>query len=108
MRWLAAFTLSIVALAQDTRDLENQYRRVLKDLESSQSSVALSNALNELAALYFDQHAYDRAERLIRSALTVEQSLAAPRELEIARRLNNVAAACLAQGKTKGVAGLIR
>lgn len=112
MKWiLLAFTLRLLALGQETTsliDLERQYRKGIAELEPAGASANLSGALNGLAALFFEQRQYRRAEELSRRALEVERALPIPRQLEIARRLNNIAAVCGAQGKTAESARLIR
>ncbi len=108
---LLALTFSFLAPGQEVgsrTDLETQYRQAIRALEAAGPSVDLSNVLNGLAAVYYEQHVYSRAEKLSRSALAVEQSLAAPRETEIARRLNNIGAACMAQGKMREASSLVR
>jgi tetratricopeptide (TPR) repeat protein len=112
MKWtILTIAFRLLALGQETSsliDLERQYRKTIQALEPSGPSTALSNSLNGLAALYFEQHEYGRAEELSRRALSVEQSLPVPRKAELARRLNNIAAACTAQGKTGEATRLIR
>ena len=112
MNWnILALTFQVLAVGQETNSLialERQYRNNIQSLELAGPSTALSNSLNGLAALYFDQRDYRRAELFSRRSLLIEQALPVSRELELARRLNNIAAVCTAQGNTAEAARLIR
>jgi tetratricopeptide (TPR) repeat protein len=108
---ILALTFNLLAVGQEASsliDVERQYRKTIAELEAGGPSIALSGALNGLAALYFEQHEYRRSELLCRRSLAIEQALPAPRQLEVARRLNNIAAVSLAQGKRAEGASLIR
>ena len=78
-------------------DEERFYRGEVHALEGSGPTIALSNALNHLSYLYFEQREYRRAEEVSRRALAVERALPEPRRVEIAIGLNNLAAALSAQ-----------
>lgn len=94
--------------ARSSVTLERQYWVTIAELQQDAPSEALSGALNGLAALYFDNGNYPQAERLSREALSAERALAQPREMEIARRLNNISAALAAQRKFKQALPFIR
>lgn len=82
-------------------DLERNLKQKVRTLEPQGATLALSDALGDLAAFYFNQHDYPRAENLSRRALAVEEVSPDSRRGEIARWLNNIATALLAQGKNR-------
>lgn len=97
-----------LATVVSASDLEHQYRTEIRRLETVTPSLELSEACSGLAALYFERSDFSRAELLSRRALNVERSLAVQRPREIARRLNNVAAALVALRRSAQALPLIR
>ena len=104
----ALIALTSLAAGERVVDLERQYREQIRLLEPEGPTLALSDTLNGLAALYFQEGDFVRAESLSRRALDVEAASEAPRELEIARRIGNIGSALVAQGQYDRAIPLVR
>ena len=104
----ALIALTTLAAGERVADLERQYREQIRELEPEGPTLALSDTLNGLAALYFQEGDFVRAEKLSQRALETEVASEAPRELEIARRLGNIGSALVAQGRYDRAVPLVR
>lgn len=98
--WDGLINAGRAALQQDNfSEAERHFEQALETAEKfSPNDPRLGRSLNNLAAVYYKQQAYDRAEPLMRRSLTVLEELLGPSNADVAQTKKNLAAIYYLQG----------
>jgi len=108
--WEGLITAGRNALQQKSYvEAENHFEAALEEAERfSSSDPRLGRSYNNLAAVYYAQKDYERAEPLMRRALAQLRDSQGPRDTEVAQTMKNLAALYYLQGNRSEAEALLK